>query len=40
MTIIEVLLYTMLLSFLLSGFIRYAYDIHFGDFELIDQINK
>lgn len=39
-TLIEVMLYTVLLSFLISGFIRYAYDIHFSDLELTDKMNR
>lgn len=39
MTLIETLIYCILLSFLLSGFIRYAYGVHFSDFEVIDDIN-
>jgi hypothetical protein len=39
-TLIEVLLYSALLSFLLSGFIQYAYGIHFGDLQLMDKINQ
>ena len=39
-TLIEVLIYSALLSFLLSGFIQYAYGAHFDDLQLMDQINQ
>jgi len=38
MTLIEVILYTVLLSFLLSGFIQYAYTIHIQNIQLINEI--
>ncbi len=39
MTLIEVLVYTALLSFLLSSFIWYVYIIHVQNIKLIDEIN-
>lgn len=38
MTLIEVIIYSALLSILLSGFIRYAWTIHFNDIELSHDI--
>lgn len=38
MTLIEVLIYAFLLSFLLSGFIQCAYSIHLQDVHLIHRI--
>ena len=38
MTLIEVLIYTAMLSFLLSGYIRYAFDLHWSDLKLQDDI--
>jgi hypothetical protein len=34
MTLIEVILYSMLLSMLLAGFIKYVYDIHSNEIKL------
>ncbi|OHA24132.1 MAG: hypothetical protein A3B11_01385 [Candidatus Taylorbacteria bacterium RIFCSPLOWO2_01_FULL_44_26] len=39
LTIIEVLIYTSLLSMLLSGFLSYAWIIQTGDIRLIHKIN-
>ena len=39
MTLIEVIIYVTLLSFLLSGFIQYAYGINIDNFKLMDEIN-
>jgi p-aminobenzoyl-glutamate transporter AbgT len=39
-TLIEALIYAMLLSFLISGFIAYAYGIHFRNIRLSDEINN
>lgn len=38
MTLIEVMLYTSLLSLLLAGFIGYAWSVHFTDIKLIHDI--
>jgi len=38
MTLIEVMVYSVILSFLLSGFIRYAYDTYFNDINTADKI--
>lgn len=37
-TLIEILIYAFLLSFLLAGFIRYAYATHLQDVQLIHDI--
>jgi len=37
-TLIEVIIYSFLLSFLLAGFIRYAYDTHLQDIRLMQSI--
>ena len=37
-TLIEVLIYAFLLSFLLAGFIQYAYSSHLQDIQLIHEI--
>ena len=39
MTLVEVMIYTALLSFLMSGFIQFAYSLHVSDLQLTDQIN-
>lgn len=38
MTLVEVMIYSVLLSFLLSGFIRYAYDTYFNDINTANNI--
>lgn len=38
MTLIEILIYAFLLSFLIMGFIQYAYTIHLGNIRLIHDI--
>gem|GEM_PF-3304114 len=38
MTLIEVLIYITLLSFLLSGFIQYSYSVNLGNIQLIHEI--
>ena len=38
MTLIEVMVYIVLLSFLLVGFINYAYQIHMNNIELNHEI--
>ena len=40
MTIIEILIYATLLSFLMAGFIQYAYAIHWSDLHVTDEINQ
>ena len=37
-TLIEAMIYTAILSLLIVGFMRYAYDIHFNDIELSHEI--
>ncbi len=37
-TLIDALIYSFLLSFLLAGFIRYAYETHLQDIKLIQGI--
>lgn len=39
MTLIEVVIYIILLSFLLAGFIQYAYGIHLQNINLSNEIN-
>ena len=39
LTLIEVLIYSALLSFLLAGFIRFAADLNVSDLKLLDSIN-
>ena len=39
MTLIEVMIYVVLLSTLMSTFIRYGYDLHFRNMYLINTIN-
>jgi len=38
MTLIEIVIYTFLISFLMAGFIRYAYSINLGNIQLIHDI--
>lgn len=40
MTLIEVIIYSMLLSILLAGFIQYVWTIHFNDLKLSDDIES
>lgn len=37
-TLIEILIYVFLLSFLLAGFIQYTYSIHLQDIQLMNQM--
>jgi len=37
-TLIEAMIYTAILSLLIVGFMRYAYDIHINDIELSHEI--
>jgi len=37
-SLIEVIIFTLLLSFLLTGFIQYSYTIHQNDLKLINEI--
>jgi type II secretory pathway pseudopilin PulG len=39
MTLIEVMVFAVLLSFLMAGFLRYAFIIHDQDIRLINDIN-
>jgi Tfp pilus assembly protein PilV len=38
MTLIEVIIYTVLLSFLMAGFIQYAYAVNINNIQLINEI--
>ena len=38
MTLMEVLIYIALLSFLLTGFLQVAFDVNLADLHLIDEI--
>lgn len=40
LTLIEALIYSALLSFLISGFIQYAYGVRSVDYWVMDQINN
>ena len=37
-TLIEVIIYTMILSLLLGGFINYSYQVHMNNLKLNDEI--
>ena len=39
LTLIEVIIYAALLSFLITGFVQYAYWLHGQDLRLLDDIN-
>lgn len=38
MTLIEIIIYSTLISMLLTGFIQYVYQIHFNEIELNQEI--
>ncbi len=39
MTLIEVMIYSVMLALLISGFINYSFNLHIGDLDLIHKIN-